>query len=299
MGGVYQLDRERFEELRKHLKVLGFKFEERSHQVFLARYDPLTVNLYESGKLTFGGNDPVLQREVEWFLSKLGAKTERSTPGIGFNGKVRIGTDESGKGDFFGPLVVAGVIVTPEKEKALEKVGVKDSKKIGSDKRIAEIASAVRSIVGLRGYEVITIGPSKYNELHDKMMNVSRILGWAHARAIEDILKWNEGCRIAVADQFGDPDYIGRSLMERGKRIELIQVHKGERDIAVAAASILAREGFLRSMAKMGEEFEMKFPKGATEVEGAGHEFIGRMGAESLGKVAKLHFSITARLLER
>ena len=299
MGGVYQLGRERFEELRKHLKVLGFKFEDRPHQVFLARYDSLTVNLYESGKLTFGGNDPVQQREVEWFLSKLGARTEKPAPGIGFDGKVRIGTDESGKGDFFGPLVVAGVLVTPEMEKGLQKIGVRDSKKVGSDKKIMEIAGGIRSAVGPHSFNVIVIGPAKYNELHEKMLNVNRILGWAHARVIENLLKENADCRLAIADQFGDPDYIGRSLTEMGKRIELVQVHKGERDIAVAAASILAREGFLISMAKMGEEFEMEFPKGANEVEGAGREFIGRIGAESLGKVAKLHFSTTARLLER
>ena len=296
MGGIYQLDRERFEELRKHLKVLGFKFEERPHQVFLARYDPLTVNLYESGKLTFGGNDPVLQREVEWFLSKLGARTEKPAPGIGFDGKVRIGTDESGKGDFFGPLVVAGVLVTPEMEKGLQKIGVRDSKKVGSDKKIMEIAGGIRSAVGPHSFNVVAIGPAKYNELHEKMGNVNRILGWAHARVIENLLNENADCRLAIADQFGDPDYISRSLMERGKRIELIQVHKGERDIAVASASILAREGFLKSMAKMSEEFGMEFPRGANEVIGAAREFSDRYGKEKLNAVAKMHFSTSNKL---
>jgi ribonuclease HIII len=296
MGGAYQLDRERFEDLRKHLKALGFKFEERPHQVFLARYHPLTVNLYESGKLTFGGNDPVLQREVEWFLSRLGARTERPAPGIGFDGKVRIGTDESGKGDFFGPLVVAGVLVTPEIEKELQRIGVRDSKKVGSDKKIMEIAGGIRSAVGQHRFNVIAIGPAKYNELYEKMLNVNRILGWAHARAIENLLRENEGCRLAVADQFGDPDYISRSLMERGKRIELSQAHKGERDIAVASASILAREAFLRSMAKMSEEFGMEFPRGAGEVIGVAREFLHRYGKEKLNAVAKTHFSTSDKL---
>jgi ribonuclease HIII len=296
MGGVYQLDRERFEDLRKHLKALGFKFEERPHQVFLARYDPLTVNLYESGKITFGGNDQILQREVEWFLSKLGAKAEKPAPGIGFDGKVRIGTDESGKGDFFGPLVVAGVLVTPETEKGLQKIGVRDSKKVGSDKKIMEIAGGIRSAVGPHNLNVATIGPAKYNELHEKMGNVNRILGWAHARVIENLLKENADCRLAIADQFGDPDYIGRSLMERGKRIELIQVHKGERDIAVASASILAREAFLRSMAKMSEEFGIEFSRGAGEVIEAAREFLDRYGKEKLNAVAKMHFSTSNKL---
>jgi ribonuclease HIII len=296
MGGVYRLDEERFEELRKHLKALGFKLEERPHQVFLARYDPLTVNLYKSGKIAFGGNDPVLQREVEWFLSKLGAKTEKPAPGVGFDGRTRIGTDEAGKGDYFGPLVVAGVLVTPEMEKALEKAGAKDSKKIGSDKRVAEIAKGIRSVAGLHGHEVVTIGPTRYNELHEKMGDVNKMLGWAHARVIENLLKGNASCRLAIADQFGDQDYIIRSMMERGKRIELIQVHKGERDIAVASASILARETFLRSMAKMNEEFEMEFPRGANEVIEAAREFSKRYGKEKLNAVAKIHFSASNEL---
>ena len=297
MGGVYRLDKERFEELRKHLKVLGFKFEERPHQVFLARYDPLTVNLYESGKITFGGNDAVLQREVEWFLSKLGAKTEKPTPGVGFNGKTRIGTDEAGKGDYFGPLVVAGVIVAASDiEKALEKAGVKDSKRIGSDERMAEIDEAIRSIAGLHEYEIVKIGPAKYNELHEKMGDVNRILGWAHARAIENLLKGNAHCRLAIADQFGDQAYISRSLMEKGKRIELVQVTKGERDIAVASASILAREAFLKSMEKMSEEFGMEFPRGASEVIEAAREFSDRYGREKLNAVAKMHFSTSNKL---
>ncbi|HUW42624.1 MAG TPA: ribonuclease HIII [Thermoplasmata archaeon] len=296
MGGVYQLDRERFEEFRRHLKALGFKFEERPHQVFLARYNPLTVNLYKSGKLTFGGNDPILQREVEWFLSKLGAKADKPASGIGFDGKMRIGTDESGKGDFFGPLVVAGVLVTPETEKALQKAGVRDSKKVGTDKRIAEIARGIKDFVGQEGFNVVTIGPAKYNELHEKMGSVNRILGWAHARVMENLLKENADCRLAIADQFGDPDYISRSLMEKGRRIELIQIHKGERDIAVASASILAREAFLISMSKMNEEFGMYFPRGASEVIEAAKEFSGRYGKEKLNAVAKMHFSTSNKL---
>lgn len=296
MGGVYRLDKERFEELRKHLKALGFKFEERPHQVFLARYDPLTVNLYESGKITFGGNDRILQGEVEWFLSKLGAKEDKSVPGIGFDGKMRIGTDESGKGDFFGPLVIAGVLVVPKTERELHKMGVMDSKKVGSDNRIAEIAGGIRSAVGSNGFNIVVIGSSKYNELHEKMGNVNRILGWAHARAIENLLGKNKDCGLAISDQFGDSDYISRSLMEKGKRIELIQVTKGERDIAVASASILAREAFLRSMAKMSEEFGMEFPRGASEVIEAAREFTDRYGREKLNSVAKMHFSTSNKL---
>jgi len=293
MGGVYKLDRERFEDLRKHLKALGFKFEERPHQVFLARYDPLTVNLYESGKLTFGGNDQVLQREIEWFISKLGAMTEKPAPGVGFDGKVRIGTDEVGKGDFFGPLVVAGALLDEETEKKLRQLGVKDSKEIKGDNRILAMAKEIMNILWPNRYDVVAINPPKYNELYAKLENLNTMLGWAHARVIENLLKKNKDCGLAISDQFGDPDYIAGSLMEKGRAIELVQIHKGGRDLAVASASVLARARFVSAMGKMSDDFDFEFPRGASaKVVEAAKGFIAARGTANLGQVAKLHFSI-------
>jgi len=293
MGSVYKLDRGRFDDLRKHLKVLGFKFEERPHQVFLARYDPLTVNLYESGKLTFGGNDPVLQREVEWFLSKLGAGTEKPAPGIGFDGRTRIGTDEVGKGDFFGPLVVAGALLDKNAERDLRQLGVRDSKEIKGDSKILAMAKEIMKILGPDRYDIVAINPSKYNELYAKMKNLNTILGWAHARVIENLLKKNRDCGLAISDQFGDPDYITGSLMEKGRTVELVQIHKGGRDLAIASASVLARARFVSAMGKMSGDFEFEFPRGASaKVVKAAKEFIVAQGIANLGQVAKLHFSI-------
>lgn len=296
MSTVHQLDLGKFEEFRQHLAKVGFKFEQRPHQVFLARYDKLTVNLFKLGKVTFGGSDPVLQREVEWFLEKLGAKRCEQEKGLGYEGRMRIGTDEVGKGDYFGPLVVAGVLVVPETEKALGSIGVRDSKKIGSDARIAQIATEIMMIVGLARYEIILIKPPKYNELHEKLGNVNAVLGWAHARAIKNLLKENGECMLAIADQFGNPDYIEKALWAKSRGIELIQVHRGERDIAVATASILARDRFLKSMKRMSEENGIEFPRGATNVLTSAQQFADRFGKDALGKVAKLHFSITKKI---
>lgn len=290
--GVYLIEEVKYDDFRKHLKKLGFKFEEREHQIFLARYDKLTVNLYKSGKITFGGDDKIRQ-EVEWYLSKLGAKMDDPTPGVGLEGRTRIGTDEVGKGDFFGPLVVAGALIDGESEKRLRQIGVKDSKGIKGDKRIIELADGIERILGTGRITVVAINPPKYNQLYAKMGNLNIILGWAHARAIEDLLGKNEVCELAISDQFGDPDYIAGSLMDKGKMIELVQTHKGGRDLAVASASVLARAKFISAMGKMSEKYDFDFPRGASaDVVEAAKAFITARGVAPLGEVAKLHFSI-------
>jgi ribonuclease HIII len=157
--------------------------------------------------------------------------------------KGHIGTDESGKGDYFGPLVVAGLFLPAGQQDVLTEMGVRDSKKI-SDNRIREIAELLK-----KGYKhsIVAIGPEKYNELYVKMRNLNRILAWAHSRAIENILE-EVRCATAITDQFGDKLFITNALMKKGKTIELIQRPKAEEDLAVAAASILARAEFLKRL---------------------------------------------------
>ena len=150
--------------------------------------------------------------------------------------KGHIGTDESGKGDYFGPLVVAGVFIPDGQQKVLQELGVKDSKKF-SDNRVREFADLIK-----RGYKhsLVIIGPEKYNELYGKLRNLNRILAWAHSRAIENILE-EVRCSLAITDQFGDKAYVLNALMKKGKNSELIKRPKEAEDMAVAAASILAR----------------------------------------------------------
>ena len=207
--------------------------------------------------------------------------------------KGRIGTDESGKGDYFGPLVVAGVFLPEEKEGVLAELGVKDSKKF-SDNRVRELADLVK-----KGYthSIVAIGPEKYNELYSKLRNLNRILAWAHARAIENILE-DVNCKLAVTDQFGDRAYVLNALMKRGKTIDLIQRPKAEEDLAVAAASILARAEFLKRLYFLSQDTGIELPKGASPlVEEAGMKLVKAQGAQALDRVAKKHFKITARIL--
>jgi ribonuclease HIII len=204
-----------------------------------------------------------------------------------------IGTDESGKGDYFGPLVVAGFYGLEDQEPVLRELGVRDSKAL-SDGRVRSIAEALR-----QGYvhSVVTIGPEKYNELYGKFRNLNKLLAWGHARVIENILGLVD-CGRAVTDQFGDERFVLSALMGKGRTIMLQQRPRGEEDFAVAAASILARAEFLRRMAELSSQWGVDLHKGAgPPVEASAAAFLRRHGAEALPQVAKMHFKITERVL--
>jgi ribonuclease HIII len=204
-----------------------------------------------------------------------------------------IGTDESGKGDYFGPLVVAGVFVSEKQEKVLQELGIKDSKRL-SDNRVRELSALIK-----KGYahSIVAIGPEKYNALYAKLRNLNRLLAWAHARAIENILE-EVPCSLAVTDQFGDKLYVTNALMTKGKGIELIQKTKAEEDPAVAAASILARAEFLSRLFFLSKDVGIDLPKGSSpKSENVGLELVKRQGVQILQRVAKKHFKLTERIL--
>jgi len=203
------------------------------------------------------------------------------------------GTDESGKGDYFGPLVVAGVYLDNKTAPQLEAYKVRDSKKI-SDRVILGLDYKIRSSCI---YSVVVIGPEKYNLLYSKMKNLNRILAWGHARVIENILLKQE-CSKVISDQFGDEKLIQQALMEKGKKIMLIQMPKAENDLAVASASIVARAEFLRRMEALSKECGIILPKGASPlVEETARKMVCQLGQEELGKFVKLHFKNTRNVL--
>jgi ribonuclease HIII len=205
----------------------------------------------------------------------------------------RIGIDESGKGDYFGPLVIAAVFVDATTQGELALMQVRDSKKI-SDGRILELAPDIKTICP---HSVIAIGPRKYNELYGKIRNLNRLLAWGHAKALENLLE-RVSCARAISDQFGDERLILNALQEKGRTIILEQRTKAESDPAVAAASILARAEFLLRLKRLSDEVGTTLPKGASpSVELAARMIIRKHGRERLGTVAKLHFKTTQTIL--
>jgi len=212
-----------------------------------------------------------------------------------------IGTDESGKGDYFGPLVVAGVWLDETTGKRLQALGVRDSKLL-SDKRCKELADRIREVCAGK-FEEVELLPERYNDLYDQLTeerkNLNHLLAWGHARAIES-LAVKLPCDYAIADQFGDEKYILSKLMAKGRKLELIQTPKGERYVAVAAASILARDRFLSRMEKLNTKYGLSLPKGASEsVIPVAQFIVSKMGPAELRNVAKLHHKTTQKVIEK
>lgn len=205
-----------------------------------------------------------------------------------------IGTDESGKGDYFGPLVIGGVYVSPKTQGMLSELKVRDSKKI-SDNVIKDLDFHIRSHCI---YSVVVIGPDKYNLLYNKMKNLNKLLAWGHARVIENILL-RVDCKKAISDQFGSEGFIQNALMKLGKQIELKQTPHAEVDLGVAAGSILARAEFVKRMERLSEECGFELPKGASEnVNAAARKVAEQMGTDALNRFVKLHFKNTGKVIQ-
>jgi ribonuclease HIII len=204
-----------------------------------------------------------------------------------------IGVDESGKGDYFGYLVVAAVYVDEKISDELKKLHVRDSKLL-SDSSAMKTAASIRKICK---YDVVLISPKKYNSIYSKFKSLNYLLAWGHARAIENLLGKIPSAEYAISDKFGDEKYVKNAMLEKGKKIKLIQMHRAESDIAVAAASIVARAEFLSTLGKLSDEWGMKLPKGAAHVIADGKEFVKMKGENNLQNVAKLHFKTTKDIL--
>ena len=209
-----------------------------------------------------------------------------------------VGVDESGKGDFLGPLAVAAAYTDPDLGPKLVALGVRDSKAITSDRKACEIAARVRALLGPARHSVLLMGCRAYNRLHAKMCNVNRILSWAHARCIENVLEQVPDCPMAISDQFGRPDSVKNALLERGRRIELRSRPRAESDVAVAAASLLAREAFLHAMSELSVRYALPFPKGAApHVRAAAEAVLRAHGPAALPDCCKLHFKTLDEVL--
>lgn len=206
-----------------------------------------------------------------------------------------IGTDESGKGDFFGPLVIAGVMADEKAAKYFFDLGIKDSKKL-SDKKMLTLAEEIKKTAP---HSIITISNPKYNELYNNIKNLNKLLAWGHARAIENILE-NNACEYALSDKFGDESLIKSALMKNGRNIRLEQMCKAESDIAVAAASVLARATFVKKIQEMENNFGLKFQKGCSGlVKDGAKAFIQKYGQERLKEVCKAHFKTYFEVLHK
>lgn len=279
----------------------GFEFREVPYARYAGSKEKVQLVFYESGKLVVQGKGT--QEFVEFVLepvvlgeAKLGYETVLNPDLL----LPRIGVDESGKGDFFGPLCIAGVYVNATIVEAWKVAGIKDSKSISSDRKMGELAEVIKNTPGCV-WSVVPVGNEAYNRLYAKMKSVNRLLAWGHARVIENLMndraKMNPPPVRAISDQFASSkEVVAKALMAQGREVELVQRHKAEEDLAVAAASILARKEFVTRLAALEKQFGIKLPKGASAaVDAAAKEFVARHGVATLGVVAKMHFRTALR----
>ena len=297
---VCTLTAEQRSELKNLMEARGWEFQNPPpYAEYRATHDQVSAVVYSSGKLVAQGRGVpdfvsfILEPEILHTFAITAAAAEADAEELSPHG----GVDESGKGDFFGPLAVAAVYVDQTTAPRLRQLGVCDSKLVKSSARIFELSKGIRSIVN-GGFALLVLKPETYNRLYSNIGNLNRLLAWGHARVIENLLEQVPSCPRMLSDKFGNEVLIKRALMERGRKITLQQRTKAESDVAVAAASILAREAFLRGMSAISDELRIELPRGAgSQVTQIGRRLLAERGSEVFGRCAKLHFKTWNDLL--
>ncbi len=204
-----------------------------------------------------------------------------------------IGSDECGKGDFFGPLVIAAVYVDKMTKDKLKQIGVRDSKDL-SETQIADISSKIKKNIG-DNFEIVKINPAKYNQLYEKFNNLNKLLNWAHSKAVDSILQ-KTNCKTVITDKFSNAELTTASKIDRSN-VDFIQEHRAEKYVGVAAASILARHEFnswFINQKKMG----YNFPKGASDaVTNAAYQLSKSIPANEMSDYVKIHFKTFKKII--
>jgi len=295
---TFKLDEQQQAKTLKLLSTSNYIPQKVPHTQIAVSIPDCRINLYNSGKLLIQG-----KAAEEWITFTLETEILKEVV-LGYEElqdpeafQPHMGIDESGKGDFFGPLVIASAFVNEDLVEKLRDMGVRDSKKISSDNVALNMARDIRKLLGDR-CAMVTIGPRSYNRMYSKIKNVNKMLAWGHARAIENLLEKVPDCPRALSDKFGPTHQIERALFDKGKKIKLDQRTKAESDPAVAAASILARAGFLYALQKMGKEHDFEVPKGASDkVRREAEKLVAYKGPGILLDTAKCHFQTTDKVL--
>ena len=296
---VLKLDRTRQDALAARLEGQPFEWRTPPHSRFQVRGDGVVATLYTSGKLVVqgkgvdafelryldgggGGTDVSVSANA-----KQAGKASAAEPGFDPD-RPTVGSDEAGKGDYLGPLVVAAVRLTPDEARGLTDAGVADGKVL-ADSTIRKLGPAIQ---GACASAVVCLDPPEYNARRDACGNLNLMLADAHAEAIRELVQDDD---LVVVDQFG-PERLMVSALA-GAKGDLVQRPRGEEIVAVAAASVVARCVFLEAMDRLSEEFAVDLAKGGgAPADRSARAFVELHGFDALGQVAKLHFKNTGKL---
>ncbi|MBA3471705.1 MAG: hypothetical protein H0T57_00505 [Rubrobacter sp.] len=262
--------------------------------------DTATVNVYTTGKTSTGGRSSSLLNLLEdWRLAQAaeasaGKRERKSANTAEPDGTPRAGTDEAGKGDYFGPLVVAGVRVLGEKAaRELREIGARDSKTL-SVLGAKNMAQGILRSVGAENTRVVVLRPREYEARRRAAGDINKLLAEINVQIFGEL---GAGVELFVVDEFAK---AARSYIEPRlpPRVRLEVRPRAEDDVAVAAASVLARARYLEEMEALSAEVGFELPRGAAHVLGAARRVVEERGEEGLAEVAKVHFGTTRRVLE-
>lgn len=277
---VIQLDASRAKTLQRELERAGFEFRGVPYTSFSARQDGVVATYYTSGKLVVQAADPDAFCERFLGIAAPPRAVERE--------ETTVGSDESGKGDYFGPLIVAGVRLEPAIARELAGGPVRDSKQL-SDETCLRLGAALRAKLP---HALARLDPPDYNAEHARVRNLNPMLARLHGRVIRELAAPG---MLVVVDQFGPERLVAREV--EGLEVRLVQRPRGEEVPAVAAASVIAREQFLVGLNELSEHWGLDLCKGAGDpTDRAARRFVAVHGFERLGQVAKLHFRTTQKI---
>jgi ribonuclease HIII len=291
------------QDLRRRIEAHGASVAETHEIDYATQYrlvrgpEEAKLNVYRTGKVSEGGRESELKALLrDWRLSREGPTTHeaRTATRPAPNATPRIGTDEAGKGEYLGPLVVAGTrVMGAERDLELRGIGVRDSKTFGL-RQVREVGARATRILGPENVRVVSLAPREYEARRAAAGgNVNRLLGELNAEIIDEL---KDEVEAVVVDAFGEK---ARLYVEPGvpSGVRLEVRPRAEDDAAVAAASILARARYLEEMDRLSERVGFELPRGSTHVLAAARRVVEELGEEGLAEVAKIHFSITRRVL--
>lgn len=254
----------------------------------------LTLNIYNGKKglnIVYSGDSALAERAAALLE---GRKAQAAAPATFVTDGLWAGSDESGKGDFFGSLVVAAVVVDNTTADKLRAAGVKDCKLL-TDKKILELEAIIKASVV--DYSVLELKPRVYNLRYEQVAaqggKLNQLLGYGHVAALSKVLEKHEDCHSALIDQFTTSTVNIRALKQRFPQCDVRQQPKAESNLAVAAASVLARAQFLHTMAALAAEAGVQeLPKGGgAQATACARELAAKYGKEALRNYVKLHFA--------
>ena len=281
------------------VRVAGHREIDYATQYYLERGpESVLLNVFLTGKVTVQGKSSGLKDLLEGRITAregkpAGIREVRSGSRPALDGTPRVGIDEAGKGDYFGPLVVAGVRITGKKvAEELQKVGVRDSKTLDVDS-VRPMAERILEVAGVRNVRVVSLSPREYEARRSVAGNVNRLLDEIDA---EIIGKLKDEVELVVVDEYAASARERlQPFVPEGVRLEVRK--RAEDDAAVAAASVVARARQLEEMERISERVGFELPRGSTHVIGAARRVVEELGEEGLKDVAKTSFGITAQIL--